>query len=322
MKFGKFLTAALWLGLASAAVAGPRSEVAIRDVVMSSGAHRYLIPVTIGGTTLDAGLDTGSTGLRVLSSALAPGDAKPTSEASDYNYGVGVRYRGVIAKGLITLAGATGEVPLALIRQVGCTDKIPDCPASKVNPAHYRIMGDGRPDEGVFAIIGLNMAGNAAPNPLQALGVSRWIVDLPRPGDTAAGRLVLDPADAELDGYSWFNLTPQNLNMVTGFHDAIPACVSALSEKICGLALLDSGAPGIRIALRKPHDAWSNSTAAQVTFGSLTSNFIVGSKAQTARLVFTQMPVSAPQLYLGTLPFFAFSVAYDPGHNRIGLKPR
>ena len=42
----------------------PRTEVAIREVVPSDGTERYAVPIPIGRTRFDAGLDTGSSGLR------------------------------------------------------------------------------------------------------------------------------------------------------------------------------------------------------------------------------------------------------------------
>jgi len=57
-------------------------------------------------------------------------------------------------------------------------------PASLVSAAQYGIQGDGLPGEGFVAIMGVNMGHDPVPNPLIALGVKRWIVELPRPGET------------------------------------------------------------------------------------------------------------------------------------------
>ena len=60
---------------------------------------------------------------------------------------------------------------------------------------------DGLPDEGFKAILGTDMAPEKVANPLTAMGVRRWIVELPRPGERGPGRLILNPTREETEGY-------------------------------------------------------------------------------------------------------------------------
>lgn len=59
--------------------AAQRAEVTVREVVLSDGMRRYAVPIRVGATDILAGLDSGSTGLRILPNVLKPGDVQPTS---------------------------------------------------------------------------------------------------------------------------------------------------------------------------------------------------------------------------------------------------
>ena len=49
----------------------PGLEVPIREVVLSDGVRRYAVTLTVDGVPIEAQLDTGSTGLRILAPALS-----------------------------------------------------------------------------------------------------------------------------------------------------------------------------------------------------------------------------------------------------------
>ena len=71
----------LALALVSAAEASAhaqepvRAKVPIREVILSDGAHRYGVPITVGATQIEAGLDTGSSGLRIVPNVVSASDA-------------------------------------------------------------------------------------------------------------------------------------------------------------------------------------------------------------------------------------------------------
>ncbi|HEY8005166.1 MAG TPA: hypothetical protein VIE16_13110, partial [Phenylobacterium sp.] len=153
-----------------------RAEVPIREVVLSDGMRRYAIPIRMGVVEIEAGLDTGSTGLRILPGVLGPADATAGSRDETYAYGSGAKYEGVAGEGRLSIGGLSGAAPVQLIRRLGCVDRIPHCPVSRVAAEQYGIQGDGLPNEGFKAIIGTNMAHARIANPLAALGVRRWIV--------------------------------------------------------------------------------------------------------------------------------------------------
>src|SRR5580698_531084 len=210
---------------AAPALAQPavRSEAPIRQLKLSNGALRYAVPVTVGSTTLLVSLDTGSTGLRILPGALAKGDAAPSDVAETYGYASGSRYEGVVGQAKVAIGGAHGTGPVHLIRTIGCFSYLPHCPASRTTLDKYGIASDGLPGEGFKAILGIDMAQGVVGNPLRFLGARRWIVELPRPGE-GAGRLILNPTEAETAGYAMTPLAaPYAHERGGGLHDTVPA---------------------------------------------------------------------------------------------------
>lgn len=63
--------AAAAIGAAAAVQAEPapavRAELPLREVALRNGARRYAMPITLSPASIDAGLDTGEPGVRVLS---------------------------------------------------------------------------------------------------------------------------------------------------------------------------------------------------------------------------------------------------------------
>jgi len=309
-----------------------RGEVAIREVILSDGSRRYAVPVKVGAAVIDAGLDTGSTGLRILPGVLAEADAKILGGGEDYSYGSGAELRGEKGEGVIAVGGVSGISSVQLVRSVGCVSAKPRCPASRVALAQYGIQGDGLPGEGFKAILGANMSHTRIDNPFMALGIRRWIVELPRPGENAPGRIILNPKEAELEGFALFPLNPSLSGLGGGRHDAIPGCLinDVSKAKVCGAVTLDTGAPGIDV-----HNGglgstpWPNGTKATLGFYDASGHLkaaealVVGQRAQASHLAFSEEPrVSGATIFSGLAVYLAFDVLYDAEHQLIGLKAR
>jgi hypothetical protein len=327
---------ALGLALAAPARAQPaepvRSEAPIVEQRLSNGARRYAVEVQVGSTRLLAALDTGSTGLRILPGALKPGDAAPSEEPETYGYASGSRYEGVVSDVALIIAGAKGISPVHLIRTIGCYSYLPHCPASRTTLDRYGIASDGLPGEGFKAILGIDMAPGRVGNPLRALGARRWIVELPRPGE-GAGRLILNPTDAEIAGYATTPLAaPYAHERGGGLHDAVPGCLvnRAAHQRACGVVLMDTGAPGLAVANgRLEGGPWPDGATATLdlfdTTGGLAARIDmgVGDRDLGTHLSYRQeRRVFGTVIYAGTAPYFAWSVLYDPRRQTIGLKPR
>lgn len=304
--------------------AAPRQDIPIHQTSLPDGELRYSVPVTIGATTVETMLDTGSTGLRVLPGVLGSTDYAATSEASDYRYGSGARYRGVVATAAVQL----GELPAAAIRfqaiaSIGCVATRPHCPVSRIAPADYGIGGSGIAKAGFHAILGTSFGPAEIDPPLAPLGVTRWIVELPKPGDTAPGHLILNPTAAESEGYTLFRMPDRRSS-------AIPACLVNLqsNDKACGRLLLDTGQPAILVESKGPVGGlpWANGTPAAIAVANsegkqMSLRFTVGAGRDAAIGLNPHADLPFTRLS-GVAPYFVWSVYYDKENRIIGLKPR
>lgn len=320
------------IAVQSARAQALRSEAPIRQLKLSNGALRYAVPVQVGATTLLVSLDTGSTGLRILPGALAPGDAAPSDEAETYGYASGSRYVGVVGQAKVAIGGARGVGPVHLIRTIGCFAYLPNCPASRTTLDRYGIASDGLPGEGFKAILGIDMAPGKVGNPLRFLGARRWIVELPRPGE-GDGRLVLNPTDAEVEGFVTVPLAaPYAHEPGGGLHDAVPGCLANTITHVraCGVVLMDTGAPWLAVTnARLDGGPWPDGSAAALELYDATGALavrealVIGSRDLGTRLTFRQeRRVYGSVIYAGIAPYFGYSVLYDPRRQTIGLRAR
>ncbi len=316
---------------AQAPPAASRAEVPIQQLVLSDGTHRYAVPVRIGSVTLWAALDTGSTGLRVLARALGPADARPGGAADDVTYLTGLTLHGAHSDAEVAIGGVSGRIPIQVVSSVGCASAIPDCPAARVSPAEYGIEGDGLPGEGFDAILGTNMANADIANPLSALGVQRWLVELPRPGLAAPGRLVLNLTDNEVQGFIPLRAPPLARQRRDGLHDAVSGCLvnDAAKARACGPTLLDTGAPGLRVVNGGLGPApWPDGALARLAFFDdagrprACQSFRIGGPFGFAKLSVETAASEPAAIYAGPLPYFVFSVLYDPRIDAIAVRPR
>jgi len=308
----------------------PRAEVPVREVVLPNGAHRYALPMALGGTAIDAGLDTGSVGLRVLGRAAAGVPVEMTTRATTYSYTSGTRFRGVVADAPLVLGEIAGRVPIDVIQTIDCRPDKPDCPAALADPATFGIQGDGLAGAGFVAIFGINMGDDEVANPLIKLGIKRWMVELPRPGDTGPGKLVLNPTAEETAGFVLFPVVRGMADTSGGAHDAIDGCLRDLKTQktVCGAVVLDTGAPGIRVVTAEREQVWADGDPAQIIFvkggkPALATDFTVGRRDQASHFTTDEEPrMRVPHLYAGLMPYLAFDVLYDPEHGEVGLRPR
>jgi hypothetical protein len=323
-------------GLAGAADAqtppAPRGEVAIREVVLSDGTRRYAVPLKVGTVAIEAGLDTGSTGLRILPGVLGEADAKDTGHGETYAYGSGAELDGVSGEGAVAIGGLSGRSSVQLVRRVGCTTAQPRCPVSRIPAEQYGIQGDGLPNQGFKAILGINLSSTRIANPFTAIGVHRWIVELPRPGEQKPGRIILNPTDEEVAGYAFFPFNRELAGLGGGRHDGVPGCLinTASQAKACGVVTLDSGAPGIRVQNSDLGSRpWSDGAGAVLAFydaaghAQAIESLVIGERAHASHLQFVEEPrIRGVTIFSGLTPYFAYSVLYDADKQGLGLKPR
>ena len=328
---GKMVLAVALILLAGvAAEAQIRSEVPLRLVMLSNGDRRFSISLKVGSTVIEAGLDSGSTGLRILPGALQPADAEGTGDSDHYAYGSGTEFIGETGKGSLAVGDASGTISLQLIKSKDCVNGIPNCPASKIPMERFGIQGDGIPGAGFKAIFGVNMAEAEINNLLAAIGVKRWIIELPRtPTDT--GRLVLNPDEDEIKNFVMLPILDTYRSQRGGLHDAVTGClVNQVSKvNVCGALMMDTGAPGIMVTNGGlGGESWPDGTPAALGFYDgrtprAIESLTIGLREHASRLTFNhEEKMRGVVIYAGLSPYFAFDVLYDPQNRAIGLKPR
>lgn len=320
------------------AVAGDSSsarlEVPITRTVLSNGEARYSIPLRIGDSPpINAMLDTGSIGLRVLSRAIPGLAAAPASAHSQYGYGSGVRITGAIVAKMVTIGSATTDdaVPIQVVQRVDCFERQPNCPASRVSQAEYGFGGDGLPQEGFDAIIGIALwpepAHDGPVNPLAHLGARRWIVELPLPNaDPNSGRLILNPTGDDLRNFTLFD----QLTALPGFQtEAIAGCLvnESVGRQFCGPIFFDTGSTPVHVYTSQvsPRN-WTPGMRGHFSLEGMpttTADFAVRPGLIASYVSVSPQVGPRPVLIsVGPLAFFKWAVLYDSTREMIGLRPR
>jgi hypothetical protein len=115
-------------------------------MTMVRGNPIFSVSVRVGSTLIETGVDTGSTGLRVLPNVLKEQDAQAGERPEFYSYGSGIKIEGVVGTARIAFGNRAGEGLFQMIRTVGCLQRQPNCPFTHVGGVeHYRLMGEGVP---------------------------------------------------------------------------------------------------------------------------------------------------------------------------------
>jgi hypothetical protein len=316
-----------------------RSVVPISQSLLPNGDIRYSVPVRVGNSvSLQALLDTGSTGLRVMRNALFNTSYTDTGFASFYEFGGGDKLTGTIGTAVVTVGGVATDdaVPFEVVSQAGCAEFRPACSASMVAAQDYGIGGDGISGQGFQAILGVSLVteGGASytANPLTHIGARKWIIELPEPGQSADGSLILNPGAADLQGFQMFSLTPApsvGVGLDAGWVDSLAGCLNdgTNGQNICGPAILDTGSPGViaDIAGGTTAPLWGQNDKVTMSFSSgnqsLSLPFVADRNPGTGLL---QEPAqgNATRLLDGFLPFFYFDVLYDAADGAIGMRAR
>jgi len=310
------------------AYAQTRSELPVRAVPLSSGAVLYSVQIKVGATEIEAGLDTGSTGLRIFPGTLADGDATSGSPVAPYGFTSGNLYEGHAATGTVTLGSISGDAPMEVIDNITCARNHSDCPIKHESPSDYGVRGNSLTGGRFRALFGINTVGATPKNPLVALGVDSWIVELPRADEP--GRLILNPSAEETKGFI-------RIPMIAAFHtmgplgNSVTGClVDALTkEKTCGPLVLDTGAPIIRLQNSKvsPEILTAGRSVAFVLFDDrgprAIENIMLGQPQLGTRTTENiENRSTQTVIFSGTAPYQGLRVLYEPSQNQIGVEPR
>jgi hypothetical protein len=303
-----------------------RQEVPISQALGANGRYYYFVSVTVGGSQpFNALLDSGSTGLRLLPGIVGNSDVTSTSRHSTYGYGTGSQFDGVIARGVVSLGSAKTAEPVAvmLIDKVGCADARGSCPAAGHTAQDFSFATEAGMAEPNKARIGIGLGPSDADNPLAKIGDGIWIVELPSPGETMPGRLILNPAADEIAGFTKLQVSAE-----TG---ELGGCVIRVSDsqKICGQVLPDTGGNGMIVEARQRPESFPWPDGTQAVLGVVDEQgekFGIGFAVKhvpgdSQNLHWQQSGRMQPRIS-GSLPFLGFSVLFDSAHHEIGFRQR
>lgn len=310
--------------LAGPVLAAERIVVPIAARALPNGAMRYSVPVSVGGgPPVEAMLDTGSVGLRLLPGVVEASRYRPLGRSMRARFGSGVELSGPLARADLTIGGfrARGAV-VQVAESAACLPGRETCAAARPGPDGYRISG-------VFAaILGIGLRPNPADNPLELDGDKAWIVILPRPGEPGPGELILNPTAADRAGFTLFRLAPGNAGGRGGWLDnALAGCLSWTGDSpVCGPTFLDTGTPNLSLVAEGRQVTWRPGLPAQLRFGQAGGpavDFRFG-ETPAARMRLSPPEAGHPRagLNTGVLPYYSFAVLYDAKAGVIGLKAR
>ncbi len=144
----------------SAMALGQRVELPIREVDLSDGMRRYAVTLDIDGKPIEAALDTGSSGLRVLAPRLSDSAQAAKGHSSSYGYRSGAEFKGQDIKLPIAMGAISANAELMRVDAIGCRREKPSCPMGGADLRNFGIMGDMLPGQGFAAIIGTAVNSN------------------------------------------------------------------------------------------------------------------------------------------------------------------
>lgn len=115
--------------------------VPIRSAVGADGQALYTITIRIGKSRpIEALLDTGSVGLRVLNTALVGSDVRPTSTSTVTVNAIGLELTGHVGRGTLTLgeAKSSSAIPFQVIETTACLTTSDGCDPERAAPGKFR----------------------------------------------------------------------------------------------------------------------------------------------------------------------------------------
>jgi hypothetical protein len=311
-------------------------DVPLTVVLRNSGGGKGLsVPLGVGTSApVPLLVDTGSAGVHVLASDIAPGSVQRTGRVVREEYVDGTELVGEEAKAIVSLGAArTGTIAIHVVDRVGCVVGRAGCSGAAGNDFFHA--------HGTSGIVGITLA-NAIAEPAiyspiaQLPGVlgSAYVVRT-NGYEGATGTLTLGSPPGGLpfaDIPLAREATPTLPNGVPAWKDAsVSVCYSVDSTPIqndCGPSIFDTGATAL---------FWSTNRLAsnQLSLGVLAPGYVFHAKVNGAfDWTFTvaspavpgvDMVIPSPGAFntnLGIGFFFAYDVRYDHKNGTVGVRKR
>ncbi|WP_414170181.1 DUF3443 family protein [Streptoverticillium reticulum] len=312
---------------------------------------RLQATATIGRKQVSLLVDTGSTGLKVLTSAVGDGNATPTGVTGSSSYLSGLQISGREAQADLRLGDVTARnQTVLLVDSLGCIDQVPDCEAAHGTPEEFGGVFDG--------ILGIGLAERdqgvrgCCANPMAGLtnnGAFTVHFDEQHP------ELVLNPDRKTLERFTTVSLKRSatlapspggSPTTVTAWDPApLQGCltVTGVLNTRCAPVLFDTGTP--TLALEAPRfqgpvagavlkGGMIDTFGRQVTLAVTTADW-KWTYRMPARKTAGKQPMNAlstplvsyglqarPLILAGLPAFTKTDVLYDLKNGRTGLSPR
>lgn len=311
--------------LVQAAEPGPKREaLEVKSELVAGRGEVHAVEASIDGRRVLVAIDSGSSGLRILRRPLTRATAAAAAQ-SEFTFAVGTRLVGDIGRVHLNLGALSGDLSALNVHAIGCTRQVPFCPAERISPDAFGLLGYGQPGKGYEALLGINMASDLGPSPLIAIGAHAWIISLTsEPGRT--GQLIINPGANEREGFEVMGLRPEFANVAGDLHDAVDGCLKndASGAIVCGLVLFDTGSLGVSLqgalpaGVQWPASAWrlmlgNKSTPESWTSSSANLSIPVGLGRVTGRAG----PII---IVVGSISGHDYELLYDPEHGVVGFR--
>ncbi|HWJ75402.1 MAG TPA: hypothetical protein VNX29_19750 [Kaistia sp.] len=309
---------------ADVALAGESAEIPLKKRPDKSGFANFVTVAVGGGAPGDVLLDTGSTGLRILESAVGP-DVRLTDIPVTYSYTSGNLLTGVLGYAKVAFPGSepavatSTEIAIQVVRSVGCKPEKPHCPGWH---------------KGEVGVMGVAYRGGRAFNPLAQLpgnlGNGFIVVanDVTRPD--VAPHLTVGLTEANTAGFSFapFDRMPdgeQPAGLEAWDTKSIDTCFAVDGgPEGCYGTVFDTGA-GL-CSFEVPNHAVGapvrpgSVVTIRVREAGITLSVVAGTEIWLDRFRYEPPHGSVLGFNSGGLVFRRMEIAFDAVNGRIGFK--
>jgi uncharacterized protein DUF3443 len=325
----------LGCGSSSNGVDGGTSLATVPIVVhdkFTAGLAGMLIPVRVGpsgSATAQVILDTGSSGLRILASALASDTYQRTGTKVTNTFDNGMVFDGELATAIVAVGDAATPqaIEIEVVDSVSCAASEPNCVAAAGASALTDVGTMGAFGVGLRGYDGTTLFSPIAQLPT---AIQSYSIHLDSGG--TSGSLAIGLAASELSTYDLVSLSPdtsQHPNGVPAWNDlAVPVCFAVaatpVSQPCSAETAFDSGTTEV-VLLDGDIPATEEDSAGYLTSGtafeaSLSGAFDWSTAATTGEIYVASSSAGSFDRILG-MPFFAaHDVAFDIQAGQIGIR--
>jgi hypothetical protein len=333
LVFGAIALAAAGCGASSSGSPSTTVPIVVHDK-FTAGLEGMLIPVRVGSAgaaTAQVVLDTGSSGLRILASAIDASTYQRTGTMLTETFDNGMVFDGEQATAIVAVGDAATPqaIDIEVVDDVSCSATTPDC----IGSAGASVLTD----VGTMGIFGVGLRGYSDSTLFSAVAQlpaaqQSYAIHLDAGGTT--GSLAIGLSTDDFASYQLVPLAPdpsgaQHPNTVPAWNDAaVPVCFavagSAVTQPCADETLFDSGTTeivlmdgGIPASAADAAGYLTAGTAFDASFGSA---FDWATTATQGEIYVAASSSPGFDRILG-MPFFAaYDLAFDIAGGRIGIR--